>query len=298
MDRVLGRIDGDLPGPLVICVAALHGNEQVGLHAFRNVFSSINSNKLKLRGTFIGIAGNIQAIERGSRFIKNDLNRIWDIQNVNRILQEGPKNEDEEELLAIHHTIDALDHAEYTMKVLADLHSTSSEKGNFIVIPAGESENPVIRALHLPVVVNLNSYIEGTMLDYYYAHGFISFAMEGGRMGTEEVYHLHTSGIWELLDAAGAISHHDHEYADHYARQLMDISSQLPKRVRALHRHVLTGNENFVMKPGYSNFQSIRKGEKLGQDNKGEVLSPMEGMIFMPLYQSEGEDGFFIVEEI
>jgi hypothetical protein len=36
----------------------------------------------------------------------------------------------------------------------------------------------------------------------------------------------------------------------------------------------------------------------LAIDASGHVLSPESGLIFMPLYQSEGEDGFFIVEQV
>ncbi|MFT6866663.1 MAG: succinylglutamate desuccinylase [Cyclobacteriaceae bacterium] len=39
-------------------------------------------------------------------------------------------------------------------------------------------------------------------------------------------------------------------------------------------------------------------GELLAMDAEGDIYSPNSGMIFLPLYQPEGEDGFFIVEEV
>ena len=52
------------------------------------------------------------------------------------------------------------------------------------------------------------------------------------------------------------------------------------------------------MKPGYSNFDPIRKGEVLGTDRNGKVSAIEKGLVLMPLYQKLGEDGFFIGREI
>ena len=43
--------------------------------------------------------------------------------------------------------------------------------------------------------------------------------------------------------------------------------------------------------------QRVREGEIIAQDRHGEIIAPMDGLIFMPLYQRSGNDGFFIVEE-
>jgi succinylglutamate desuccinylase len=52
------------------------------------------------------------------------------------------------------------------------------------------------------------------------------------------------------------------------------------------------------MRPGYANFQPIRRGEHLADDASGPVLAPEDGLILMPLYQSLGTDGFFLVQEV
>lgn len=49
------------------------------------------------------------------------------------------------------------------------------------------------------------------------------------------------------------------------------------------------------MQEGYDNFQRIKAGELLAFNDKGPIVSPYDGHVFMPLYQEEGEDGFFIV---
>ena len=52
------------------------------------------------------------------------------------------------------------------------------------------------------------------------------------------------------------------------------------------------------MKPGYKNFQKISKGEVLAEDRNGHIVSQYNGRILMPLYQKQGEEGFFIIKEI
>ena len=57
-------------------------------------------------------------------------------------------------------------------------------------------------------------------------------------------------------------------------------------------------SDQFQMKPGYYNFKAVNKGEILAHDRKGNITSPCNGMIFMPLYQKSGNDGFFIVDNV
>jgi hypothetical protein len=52
------------------------------------------------------------------------------------------------------------------------------------------------------------------------------------------------------------------------------------------------------MNPGFVNFQNIKRNQLLAEDVNGQVRSPMTGQIFMPLYQHQGSEGFFIIEEI
>jgi len=63
-------------------------------------------------------------------------------------------------------------------------------------------------------------------------------------------------------------------------------------------RYKIDEEEDFVMEPGFTNFQRIFKGQVLAKNNKGDVLSPVDGNIFMPLYQKQGNDGFFIVQPV
>ena len=52
------------------------------------------------------------------------------------------------------------------------------------------------------------------------------------------------------------------------------------------------------MQPGFVNFQQVERGQLLATDRGGEIRARENGYLFMPLYQAQGEDGFFLVREV
>jgi len=59
----------------------------------------------------------------------------------------------------------------------------------------------------------------------------------------------------------------------------------------------LVEGDGFVMAPGYVNFQPVVAGEVVARDAHGDVAVAEGGRLLMPLYQEQGEDGFFLVRE-
>jgi len=280
-------------------MAGVHGNEQLGLHAFQNVYSAIVKHEIPFRGKLIGVAGNRKAILSGRRFIDYDLNRCWTDEFVKEVFNGKKKSQaEDEELKAIQEMIEQEDDGDFNLKVLVDLHGTSSEKGNFIVVPEELGNHPIVKSLKLPVVVDLHKYLKGTLLSYYSDRGYVAFAFEGGLIGSAEAYRLHTSGLWEILETSGCVTEHDHHQQDHYSNHLAEMGANLPSRVKVLYRHLVKPEDGFRMYPGFHNFQPVHKDQELAIDRKGVVKSPHNGLIFMPLYQPEGDDGFFIVKEL
>mgnify|MGYP001585512185 FL=1 len=61
-------------------------------------------------------------------------------------------------------------------------------------------------------------------------------------------------------------------------------------------RYKIDTDEEFKMEEGFSNFEKIYKGEVLATNQYGDIMSAVNGNIFMPLYQNQGKDGFFIIQ--
>ena len=67
------------------------------------------------------------------------------------------------------------------------------------------------------------------------------------------------------------------------------------------YRFPVPSGTRFAMVPGFSNFDLVEEGEVLahiGGTEQAEVHSPSDGLLLMPRYQGQGEDGFFLGNEV
>ena len=162
MNRVLGLIEGS-EGPLTILIGGIHGNESAGIKAIQQIFQTLRSKRIEINGTLVGLAGNLQAIAKNQRYLDYDLNRCWYPDFIAGLHQKHHNQAEDIELHALHEAI--LKYQDHPgTKIIMDLHTTSSAKGNFIVIPQSEATHPLVRALKQPVVVDLDEYLQGTLL--------------------------------------------------------------------------------------------------------------------------------------
>ena len=77
---------------------------------------------------------------------------------------------------------------------------------------------------------------------------------------------------------------------------LIQHSKGLPHVAELITIHSILPGDDFQMAPNYKNFQKVKKGEVLAHDKKGAIIAPEDSLILMPLYQNQGDDGFFLVK--
>ncbi len=295
-DRTIGHLTQGRPGPLIILIGGLHGNEIEGVRATERVFEQLKN--YTINGEVIGLRGNLAAIAQQRRYLAYDLNRCWTEAHLRFLRSDAIKHSkpEDQEAIALLEVIDHYAQQSFSTKIIADLHTTSAQKGSFVIVPEHYAEHPVIKALHIPIVVNMEYFLKGTLLNYSCDRGFISFAFEGGQIGSLNAIDLHEAGIWSMLLEAGAIEDAPASFKKEQTDYLQQLTSGLPNRVTAKSMHVVHEGAKFSMNDGYFNFKPVQKGEVLAQDKNGPIVSPQDGLIFMPLYQKEGSDGFFIVD--
>lgn len=306
MSRIIGQYTGTEPGPLVIVVAAMHGNEPAGVYAMQEVFymlereHSVNPGFV-FKGKIIGLIGNLQAFSTLKRFQEKDLNRMWNAENVARIrlAPEESLHPEERELLEL----DALIRGEMEDSpsgpvYFLDLHTTSAEGGIFSIPTDDEGSLLLAENLHAPVILGLLDGVEGTLLQYYnrdYDSRICGVAFEGGQHNDPNSVSRIISAVINCLRSAGCVRPEDVD--NRHDALLRSFSDRHPKRTRLFYVHHIKPEDHFKMRPGYVNFQRIREGEHLADERKGSVLAPKDCLILMPLYQPQGSDGFFLVEE-
>lgn len=295
--RVIDAIEGSGTGPLLILIGGLHGNEKEGILAIKRVFAVLRENNCAVNGKIIGLRGNLKALQVNQRFISYDLNRCWTKKHANYLRQSKhnwalPEDEEARALLDIIDEYAGND--QYSEKILADLHTTSSDSGAFLIIPEYFARSGVVKALNVPVITNAEHYLKGTLMVHACDQDFISFSFEGGQMYTHSAVEVHETGIWTMMKALNMM-----DDFPGYAEDLLNFrhyqSSPAPEYFKMIHLHRVHQNDNFRMNPGYRNLSVVKRGEEIAYDYRGAIRSPEEGYIFMPLYQDTGEDGFFLV---
>lgn len=304
--RLIGVYTQEKEGPLLIVMGGIHGNEHAGIHALQNVFDKLAQYKPSFNGIIVGVTGNVTAAEQGVRFIDIDLNRQWYPKKVDKI-KRTPKNElkqvediQQKELLQLfaHFKRRYSNYIRNHPVLLLDLHTFSANDNvaYSIATHIGKSKEWA-SLLHVPVVIGLESVLRGTTMHFFNDLEMTSFGFEAGQHYDTGSIERTEAVIWLTLANVGCIATMSIPNFNDYHKILQKIGGRLPKTVRLLYRHAISPSDEFQMHPGYRNFMPVKEGELLAKDIKGDIHAPFSGLILMPLYQKQGEDGFFIVEQ-
>jgi succinylglutamate desuccinylase len=150
----------------------------------------------------------------------------------------------------------------------------------------------------LPLILGLEEQVDGALLELLNNYGFVTMGVEAGRHDAPESADRHEAVLWLTIVEAGLLSAESVPGYERYRQLLIDAASGSPPVVEVRHRHPVTVREAFHMEPGFSNFMPIEKGQIVARDHDGPVRACEGGMILLPLYQGQGNDGFFICREV
>jgi succinylglutamate desuccinylase len=293
--RLIGRHRGERPGPLLLCTAGLHGNEPSGVTALQRVFARLRDEAPPFAGDLVGFAGNLAALDRGRRYVDTDLNRLWRADRIASARAACTCAEDAE-LVALH---DALHRAASERRGpvhLLDLHTTSAPSPPFGLAGAAAAHRAFAAAFGVPVVTGLFEHIDGVLADYAARQPWISMDFEGGPHDDPASVDHHEAAIWIALAAAGNLG--GAPDLDPHRRRLADATRGIPRGLAIVDRHPVAPDDGFAMLPGFSNFHPVRAGEVVARDARGAVRVAADGRLFMPLYQGQGDDGFFLARPL
>lgn len=295
--RIVGEYSKGIPGPTLVCFGGVHGNEPSGVIALEKVFQRLKETDSQIQGKLIGLAGNLEALKNHKRFIDQDMNRIWSHRRMLEVESDTKtqtsENKEQRELLEkLNRTIQESKGELFFI----DLHTTSSESQPYISINDTLRNRRMALKYPLPIVLGLEEYLEGTILSYINELGHIALGFEAGQHDAPASITNHEAFIWLSLIFSRCLINEEALY--HHHTVLSKTITDGKKVFELRHRHWVEPQDQFVMKPGYVNFQAIQKNELLAHDARKEIRAQEKGRIFMPLYQSQGNDGFFIVRKI
>ena len=293
VSRIIGQYTGSEEGPLLVFIAGIHGNELSGVQAIREVFKVLEQQKPAIKGKLIGLAGNVNGLELEKRYIHLDMNRVWLSE------EEDPGNNELNERDEFINAISEIYQNEEEVYFF-DLHSTSSESVPFIMISDTIRNREISRIVGIPVMLGLLEHLHGMLIDATSLSGIPTLIFQGGQSGQKETIDHHQALVWKIMAAKSGLDIETIPRAgnsvDLLNRYLETDKNRTFYEISYVHK--IGKESDFKMNPGYKNFQTIRKNEVLGLEDSLEVKAKMKGLIFMPLYQSKGREGYYIARPI
>lgn len=291
INRIIGHIKGQQKGPTLIAIGAIHGNEPSGIIALKNILESINP--ADIHGEVYGIAGNLRALANGDRYNDKDLNRLWSDENIHQSL-DANTSLDIRELQELYHTVKELIGQSKGPVFFIDLHTTSSQTMPFLTINKHADTLTFSAQIPVPKVSNIDDFVKGAFFTYMNKLGHVALGFEAGQHDDIVSIHNHESFIYVALKEAGILV--NDEIYEHHFDLLSKKTGGLGDTFRIKERFEIKSGKAFQMELGFSNFEKIEKDQLLASYDGQEVRSKEVGNIFLPLYQSQGDDGFFIIE--
>ncbi|MGB5238453.1 MAG: succinylglutamate desuccinylase/aspartoacylase family protein [Flavobacteriaceae bacterium] len=298
--RIIGHIKGQTEGPTLIFFGGIHGNEPSGVQALEKVFAELGPIQEQLKGNIIGIRGNIPALAQQRRFLENDLNRIWTRRGIEAInkKENGERTVEEAELLELHRLISGIIDEKPAPFYFIDYHTTSSPTLPFITINDAMINRKFARLFPLPVILGLEEYLEGPLLSYINEKGYVAIGFESGQHSTPEAAENSVAFTWLALRFTGVLPNNSQPEKEQYLEQLHSAAKGDTTFYEVTHRHIITKEDKFNMLPGFKSFDPIQEGTKLASHNGKQLETDKNTIVFMPLYQEQGEEGFFLIRRI
>lgn len=299
--RIISHYKADETGPIFITLAGMHGNENYGVAALRKVDEYLGKSGGIRHGEWIGIAANITALKNRVRYVHEDMNRIWYPSIVDKIRRSKHTQIESSERREIKSLLEIIDpYLEQSNReiVFVDLHSFSAPGGLFVITPRDKEKLKKMTGLSVPLIFGIDDALRGTALRYFHDQGHLSMAFEGGGHHEPRTLSNMVSYLMLLSERFDLINPDAIEEFELFREQIHKEASHLPNRVELVYQHIIEPGDNFVMLPGFENFQPIKQGQWLADDRNGQIKSPSDGYMLMPLYQEQGNDGFFIIREV
>lgn len=300
-NRLIGSFGGQRPGPLLLVVGALHGNEPAGVEASLTVLRQLESRAPRIRGEVLFLVGNTRALARGARFIDRDLNRVWTPENVAALRDEKGASERSAESLEQEEILETISRALSKARdeaYLVDLHTSSADGQPFLTVGDTLRNRNFATAIPLPRILGLEEQVDGSLLEYLNNKGMITIGVEAGKHDDPSAVKVMIAVIRLVLLTTGMLSREDVTDAGQARRLLTQSARNVPRVIEVRYRHPIKPDDDFRMEAEFANFRPVRAGTVLARDRRGEIRAVEDGLILLPLYQGQGNDGFFLAREL
>lgn len=299
VSRVIGSCHGEDGGPTLIFMGGIHGNEHAGVVALHRVIKHLEQKKLPINGHIFCLAGNLAALKKNTRFLTEDMNRIWIQDRIDKLPATPGEAENEEiaEQVEVYNHINEILQNYPAPFYFFDIHTTSSETLPFLTVNDSSLNRAFTTQYPLPIILGIEEYLDGPILSYINELGYVAFGFEAGQH--HDLASIENAEAFCFLSMvfAGTLERSAIDYRHCY--DLLAKTAGDTKHIYEIYfRYLIQPDEKFIMEPGFFNFQRMRRGQLLARSNGRAIRARTNGRIFLPLYQNQGTDGFFAIRKI
>lgn len=300
VERLIGSVLGSKKSPTVIFISGIHGNETSGVYALKNVLNTIKQENIPILGNIYALSGNLGALQKGIRYSKEDLNRIWTHANIEKINKSSVNgySKDLNELIELYQSVKNIVNTNKGPFYFIDLHTTSSQTSPFITISDSINNREFSSKFPVPIILGIEEYLDGPFLSFINEFGHIALGFEAGQHYEKDSILNCEAFIWLSLVYSGCVKKKEILNYKNFKSLLADKKRLKNQFFEIKYRYEIKKEDDFIMNNGFLNFSRIEKNQPLANNLGSIVKAPFKGRIFMPLYQKQGDDGFFIVTKI
>ncbi len=307
--RVVGVHQGSRPGPTLICIGAVHGNEPAGVLAAQRVLDKLASHPPQsFTGKMVALIGNISAYQDHDpdvRYHQQDLNRLCTRENAMLVRDADPETLTGEllELKQLLATLEAEFAAADGPVFLLDMHTVSSASPPFVAIEDSLPARRFVSKLPIPVILGFEEEIPGLLIDLVTNHyGHVCALVETGEHDDPAAVDGHEAALWLMLHTAGILDVSKAPHQNDPFQFLKKAAARCAGQIYDVrHREAVT-SEGYHTQSEIHAFDPVHQNHTVLAMQDGQpVRAAMTGLVFMPNRQTrarEGDDAFFIIRRV
>ena len=309
--RLLNTFAGHDNNKVLFIIGAIHGNEPAGVIAWKRFMKIFGKSKFQLNGLVVAFIGNDEAYKKNVRFIAEDMNRLFASENVWILGNNKKLHAEEKAVYKISESIKQILTARAKElntsceAILLDIHTTSAQSIPFCVVTSDFASNFWTDTLGVPVIHGLDKKMGSNSLISFFnpenlglkTHALI---VEAGQHASADAVDfayqciIKTMRVFDLMNEETASKFLFRAENMDSAHQTSD--SETPAALELIYRHALKPEDIFEMQPNFKNFDRVTTQTLLAHQNGKPIYSPLDAYLLMPLYQKQGNDGFFLVK--
>ena len=254
------HFSGDIPGPCVVVMGGVHGNEKIGVQIIEALKLELFNEKIC--GEIYLIIGNPKAVTENKRFIDLDLNRLFGDDFSNSNYEEKR----------------AFEIAEFLAKAdfLLDIHSTIKKSIPFVYCGNTQKHFSLAKILATKYIVSPSLALKKTGFgacadNFVDRHGGVGLTYECGWSEDNSMFDKAFSKTKQFLKTLGVA----------FSKESLAKTSKQPAQLEIFSK-IIAESKNFTFTNEYNNFDFINEEQKIATDGNKAIYAKKDSYIIFP----------------